>query len=64
MDASPKADVHLAASTGSNRPRADIRLWYNYQGQVSPTYSGRSLFPPLRPQKGQITGIFPFPIGS
>ncbi|MEE9238134.1 MAG: hypothetical protein V3U58_01090 [Thermodesulfobacteriota bacterium] len=23
----PKADVHLTASIGSNRPKADIRLW-------------------------------------
>ena len=32
----PKADVRLTASIGRNRPKADIRLWYNYLGQVSP----------------------------
>jgi hypothetical protein len=33
-DKSVKADIHLTASIGSRRPKVDIRLRYNYQGQV------------------------------
>jgi hypothetical protein len=33
-----KADIRLKALNGSNRPKADIRLWYNYQGQVTLPY--------------------------